>query len=267
MRSIATLVIFSLFSVYAFAQSRARLSYSASLNPSITFPINISSSSQPVSGNPYQTHEQYADSVRTFETYKLSLGATVWVNYLLGQKWSLQAGLGYNETGFTREQTNIKFRDKLFPGIGDGMLIENSNSTKSINYSFRYQYLTVPVLFNYYAKRSRDFKWTYYFTTGVGFNFLLKHEIKATMKNFVVDGESTIHLDSTGYEGRAFAMNIYVGGRIEYKVDKNLSVFGQPMITAYPLSVSKTPMQVYPIGLMVNCGVVYVFDKNKKDDQ
>jgi hypothetical protein len=265
MRSLILFILLFISSVHTFAQSRNKISFSGSLNPSVFFPVNVSSSSDKVSGNPNQTYKEYADSVRTFETFKFSAGATVWVNYLLNQKWTLQAGVGFNETGFTRKQKDIKFNDILFPGVGGGKLIENSNTVKNIDYKFRYQYLTVPILFNYYGKRSRDFKWTYYFSTGVGLNVLLKHEVKAVLDQFVMDGESKFHLDSTGYEGRTFAVNLFVGGRFEYKIDKNMSVFGQPLLTVYPVSISKTPMNVYPIGITMNCGVVYVFDKAKDE--
>lgn len=267
MRSIVFLSALVLFSVCVSAQSRSKISWSASINPSITLPLNFSSSQDKVSGNPFQTYQQYADSVRTFETFKLSLGGTVWMNYLINQKWTLQTGIGFNETGFTRQQKNIKVLDKVFPGVGTGMVLDKSNVERSIDYKFRYQYITVPVLFNYYGKRSGDFKWTYYFSTGVGFNYLLKHEIKAVLNDFVMDGENKFHLDSTGYEGRKFAVNLFVGARIEYKVDKTVTVFGQPLLTIYPVSISKTSMHVYPFGLTMNCGVIYSFDAPKKDEQ
>ncbi|MES2779653.1 MAG: outer membrane beta-barrel protein [Bacteroidota bacterium] len=256
----------AMLTVAVFAQSRDKLYFSASVNPVISMAINTSSSNKLTGSTPPQTLAQYQDSVRSFESYKLSLGATVWVNYALNSKWTLQSGIGYSEIGFTRQQKNIQFNDRLYPGIGSkGKLLEISNSTKNVDYRFRYQYITVPVLFNYYAKRSGDFKWTYYFTGGIGLNMLVKHEMKAVLDQFVVEGENVFHIDSTGYEGRFFTVNVFAGGRIDYKVDKNMSVFAQPMLTIFPMSVSKTDMHSYPIGLQVNLGVSYVFDK-KKDE-
>ncbi len=253
-------------SVVVWGQSRNKLYFSASLNPVVSMAINTSSSDKLTGSTPPQTIAQYQDSVRSFESYKLSLGATVWVNYAFNSKWSIQTGIGYSEIGFTRKQENIQFNDKLFPGIGSkGKLLENSNSEKNIDYRFRYQYITVPVLFNYYAKRSSDFKWTYYFTGGLGLNVLVNHEMKAVLDQFVMEGEDVFHIDSTGYEGRLFTVNIFAGGRIDYKIDKNLSVFAQPMLTLFPMSVSKTDIQSYPIGLQVNLGVSYVLDRTKDE--
>lgn len=251
----------------ASAQSQEKLTFSASLNPTMTYSINTSSSTKPINENTSQTYEQFADSIRSFETFKLSMGATVWMNYLLSSKWSLQVGLGYSEVGFTRQQKNIQLGDTLFPGVGSGILEELSNTTKNIDYSFRYQYLTVPVLFNYYAKRSRDFKWSYYFTSGLAINVLVKDQIKAKLDNFYVEGENMYKVDSTGYEGSPVTLNLFVGGKFEYKIDNGLSVFGQPMLTIFPLSVSKTEMKARPIGLQINCGISYNFSGGGSKDE
>lgn len=248
-----------LATIVASAQSREKITFSASLNPTITYCINTSSSDKPVNDNSSMTFKQFADSIKGFETYKLSMGGTFWVNYLMNAKWSMQAGLGYSEVGFTRKQENIQLGDPLFPGIGSGILEELSNTNKNINYSFKYQYLSVPVLFNYYAKRSRDFKWTYFFTAGAAVNVLIKDQIKAKLDNFYVEGKNVYKLDSTGYEGSRVTMNLFVGGKFEYKVENGLSVFAQPMLTVFPFSVSQTEMKSRPIGLQVNCGVVYSF--------
>lgn len=243
----------------AFAQSREKITYSASLNPIITYPINTTTSSDPVNDNTTMTFKEFNDSISAFESYKLSLGGTVWVNYLLNSKWSLQTGLGYSEVGFTRKQENIQLGDPLFPGIGSGQLEELSNTTKNIDYNFRYQYISVPVLFNYYGKRSKDFKWTYFFTAGAAVNVLVKHQIRAELENFVVEGEKVYKLDSSGYEGSRLTMNLYVGGKFEYKVKNGLNVFGQPLVMVFPFSVSNTEMKSRPIGLQLNLGITYNF--------
>ncbi|AMS26082.1 hypothetical protein AEM51_02700 [Bacteroidetes bacterium UKL13-3] len=260
-------IVFLFWGLLLEAQSRDKLFFSASVNPTITMAFNSSSSSKLTGSYPPQTLTQYQDSIASSESYKLSVGATVWVNYMLNQRWTVQAGLGYSEVGFSRQQKSIQFNDKLFPGIGaNGKLIEFSNTEKNIDYRMRYQYITLPILFNYYGKRSGDFKWTYYFTAGIGLNMLVKHEMKAVLDQFVVEGQKVFHIDSTGYEGRTFATNLFIGGRTDYKIDKSLSVFVQPLLTVFPMSVSKTDMKSYPIGLQVNLGVSYVLGKDKKDE-
>ncbi len=241
------------------AQSREKFSIGASVNPTATYGINTSSSDAPIKSWTTLTYKQFADSVRSFERVKFSLGATVWGNYLLNAQWSVQAGLGYSEVGFVREQNNIHLGDSMFPGVGRGVLEELSNTTKNIEYRFRYQYLTVPVLFNYYVKRSRDFKWTYSFTGGIAMNVLIKHQIKAVLDNFYIDNLNEYKIDSTGYEGHRVTMNVFLGGKFEYKMKDGLSAFGQPMITIFPFSVSQTEMKCRPIGVQFNIGLSYDF--------
>jgi hypothetical protein len=248
------------------AQTFQDITFGISINPTITFPINGTSSNAPLNSYATQTYKEYADSIKSFESYKVSVGLTAWVFYNLNLRWSVQAGLGYSEVGFTRSQDNIRIGDKLYPGMGTGVLLENSNSVKNIDYVFRYQYVTVPILFNYFGKRSRDFKWSYYFTTGAALNVLAKNEIRAKLKNFYVEGENEYKFDSTGYEGRRVAVTIFLGGKLEYKLDKQYTFFAQPMITAFPMSVSKTEMKSFPIGLQVNCGVVLNLNGKEGDE-
>jgi hypothetical protein len=255
-----------LISTSLVAQTRSKLTFDVSLNPTATYSINTSSSDKQLSSNNPQTYSEYSDSISNFESYKLSMGGTVWVNYLLSRTWTVQAGIGYSEVGFTLKQEDIKFHDKLLTGTGSsGRLEDVSNSIKNVDYSFKYQYLTVPVLFNRYIKRSGDFKWTYYFTMGAAVNILLKHQVKAKLDNFYIEGQNVFKIDSTGYEGRRVTPNIFIGGRFEYKLDKQFSAFAQPMITVFPLSVSKTEMKARPIGLQLNIGVAYNFDSEKDE--
>lgn len=263
------LFIFTLFITFYYgvsAQTRTKLALGFSLNPTATYAFNSSTSSQLVSNKPNQTVSQYVDSIGESERIKLSIGATVWVNYLLNQKWTVQAGLGYSEVGFTIQQNNIQFKDAVFPGVGtSNKILDKSNADRSIDYNYKYQYLTMPVLFNYYTTKAADYKWSYHLTGGLGVNVLLKHQMKAILDNFYIDNEKVYHIDSTGFEGRSVTLNLFLGGRIEYKLDKQLTFFGQPLLIVFPFSVSKTEQHSYPIGLQLNCGVLYTIEKPTND--
>jgi hypothetical protein len=243
------------FSMFLMAQSKTKWSIGASINPTFSTSINTTNSSEKVNGSNL-TYKQYNDSVRSKESYRFNFGVTGWFNYALNNKWDLQAGLGYMDVGFQRNQKNIKFNDKLYPGIGNGYLTELSNNEKNIDYNYRYQYLHIPALFNYRVKKSGDYKITYSFTLGAAIDVLLRHKITANLDNFVVDNEKTFHLDSTGYGGRPFAFNIIVGGRVDYKIDKKYIVMVQPVIGFYPISVSSSPISVYPFYFSINMGLV-----------
>jgi hypothetical protein len=45
------------------------------------------------------------------------------------------------------------------------------------------------------------------------------------LDNFYIDNEKVYHIDSTGFEGRSVTLNLFLGGRIEYKLDKQLTFF------------------------------------------
>lgn len=250
--------LFSIFILQSQAQTKTKLSFGASVNPLINIAFNQSNSDQVVNPKTGQTYQSYIDSTKSLETFKLSLGATVWCNYLVAPKWVLQAGVGYSEVGFVRNQKNIQYKDPFYPGMGTGKLEELSNSEKNIQYRYRFQYLTIPVLFNYSLGRSADYKWNAYFTLGASLNILLNHEMKAQLQNFVIDDVKTFKFDSTGLDARSIVPALFLGSRFDYKVEKGLGVFFQPAVTFYPLSVTSGAIKSNPLGFQMNIGFTYV---------
>lgn len=247
------------------AQSNNKLSIGASLSPSITGSINTSSSNAIVA-NTGQTYSQYSDSISTKETFRISYGASVWLLYALSKNIDIQTGLTYLDVGYQRQLNNLKYQDATYPGIGtgfgNGIIIENSNSKKSIDLNYRYQYLQIPVLANFDLKHTRDLKFEFDMNTGIGLNFLLNHEIQAKMvDSYRIEGKNEYNLDSTGYSARKFALNVMVGGTMKYKYEKNVYLFAQPLIGFYPLSVAGGDISSYPYYFSLNLGVIYSFKK------
>ena len=229
-----------------------------SVNPMICATFNTTTSNAIVPGT-NQSFKAYNDSIKGKESYRLNvLSATFWFNYSLNRKWEIQAGIGYMEVGFQRNQTNIKFDDQLYPGIGSGKLEELTSVSRNIDYNYRFQYLHLPLLFNYHIKRSGDFRINYSLTGGLAVDVLLKHKMTANL-DFDLNGQHTFNIDSTGYNGRLFALNIILGGRIDYKIDKKLTLMVQPVFGFYPISVSSVPISVYPFYFTVHTGLVYEF--------
>jgi len=172
----------------------------------------------------------------------------------------IQTGLGYLDMGYRREQNDLKFADWTYPGVGDGRIIENSNTRKSINYDYRFHYLTIPVWANYIIAKSKDFKTTYAFTGGITGNVLLKHRLTARLDNFTLDGEDKFQLDSTGYNARTLNMQVNVGVRIEHKLEKNITAIVQPMYTFHPISATNEPISAKLYGFILHVGVVANLD-------
>jgi len=242
-----------------FSQNFTKYSIGATISGVVTNTMDFSSSNKIVKGN--QTFSQYNDSVSSYKSYRTSIGATLWAHMLINKVWSVQAGIGYIDVGFQRNQTNIQYLDPLFPGIGSkGRLLEKSNSSKSIDYNYRYQYLTIPILFNYDVYASKDFFYKLSITGGVGLNFLMHHDIKANLYQFVVEGKDVYNLDSTGYEGRRLALSMMLGAKGEYRMDKKTIFYIMPVFGLYPIPVTKTEISTLPYYLQLNIGIQYAFD-------
>jgi len=251
-------VILLLINSFAFAQSRSKWTLGASINPTFCASINTTSSNSVVSGT-NQSYSTYNDSISGKETYRFNIICpTLWFNYSLNMKWDIQTGLGYLDVGFQRLQSDIKFGDYLYPGVGSGRLLEKTNASRNVAYDYRYQYLHIPVLFNYHIGRSGDYKFNFSLTGGMALDVLLKHKMTANL-DFTMDGQNKYNIDSTGYAGRILALNIILGGRIDYKIDKTLTLMVQPIIGFYPISVSSSPISVYPFYFSLNTGLLYDF--------
>jgi hypothetical protein len=180
---------------------------------------------------------------------------------MLNTDWSLQAGIGYADVGFMRTQKNIQYRDYMYPGIGTGpnggRLLERSNSEKHIEYNYRFQYIQIPILFNYQFRNKRDLFFSFSATAGLSINVLADHRITANLINFSVEGESRYSFDSTGYNARVLGANLLLGGRLDYKFDKQFSVMVQPFFAVAPVAITGDPASVYPVWYGVNVGVLY----------
>lgn len=256
MKKTITLIVWITCCMAAYAQTKSKWNIAASINPTFSYSINTSSSNQPVQGSNL-TYQQYNDSVRSHESYRFNFGFTAWFNYSLNQKWDLQAGLGYSDIGFQRQQRDIKFKDRLYPGIGNGTLMEFSNNVKNIDYNYHYQYLHIPVLFNHRMGKSHDYKFIFSYSLGATLDVLLKHRMTASLDNFYVDNENHFSFDSTGYGARPIALSLTAGARVDYKIDKKLTLMVQPLIGIYPVSVAPGPINVYPFYFMINTGLIF----------
>lgn len=207
-----------------------------------------------------QTYKQYNDSIQSFQTSRINYSATLWYHHTVNSALTLQTGLGYVDMGWRREQNNLKYGDYTYPAVGDGRIIENSNTTKNINYDYRFHYLQIPVWINYLAFKSKDFKTTYSLTGGLTGNVLLKHSLTARLDGFTIDSKSKFQLDSTGYDARTFNMQFNVGIRVEHKLEKNITAIIQPMYSIHPFSATKEPISASLYGIMLHVGVVASLD-------
>jgi hypothetical protein len=191
-------------------------------------------------------------------TFQSSVGSTIWFRYLIKPKLDIMFGLGYSNLGFQRKQENLKFNDPTYPGIGVGKIEDLSNTEKSLYYNYRFDYINIPVLLNWYIGSDKDYKFHFAYTFGAQANLLINHSLIArTNAGYNIDGKNKFSLDSSGFTGKAINLGLLAGVRMEYNYNKKVDVFAQPLIFTSPMSLTKTPYNAIPLKLLVNIGLTY----------
>lgn len=243
----AGVLMCSLFPFLANAQSKTNLSYGAGVSAGVGSAIIQS-----------DAYKNYMDTTKSSGGFHFNKGATVWLSYSLGKHADLQFGAGYQQTGFTREQSGLTFKNYTYPGIGTGTVMDQSNTKKGISYDYRFHYLQLPVLYNAYLFRSADFKWFTHFTAGITPQILLNHQLVAkTIPGYSIEGKDRFVIDSTGFSARTLAVSLQVGMLMEYRETKHKAYFIQPVIGIYPISVSKSGNAALPYFIQVNVGMLF----------
>ncbi len=244
---IYTGIIFFLTQLNTNAQSKSKNSFGIGIIGGIGYGI--------INGDAYQN---YMDTTKSANHQHINKGVHIWSLLSLGKKSDLQIGLGFQQIGFARKQSGLTFKNYTYPGIGIGKIEDLSNTTKEITYNYRFNYLQLPVQFNTYLGRSRDFKWVYQFSAGITPQVLINHKLVAnTNPGFTIDGEEQFKLDSSGFEPRRFALHMQVGLTVEYRESKSKVYFIQPMLGIYPASITAGPLTAYPVFASLAVGVLF----------
>lgn len=244
------------------AQISTKVSYGISVNPSLTGSYNYSNSD--AMANAGQTYKSYADSVTTKESWHVTYGASLWISYQFNKNIRFQGGIGYVNVGHQRKLSNLNIGDKTYPGIGtgtgNGKIIDNTNLKRDMSLNYRYQYLQIPLLVNFETKRTRDFKYTFHVSTGLGLNVLLKHNIQAVLSDgYTIEGQKEFFIDSTGYSALPVTLNLFLGGRMDYRYTKQVTLFAQPLLSFYPVPAATGTLVAMPWAATLNLGLTYTF--------
>lgn len=254
------LILFSITNSYA--QKNSSLEFYASVGAVFNGSFNSSASNE--MANKYQTFKQYQDSVSTKETWRLNFSPQVGIIYQINRDFDIQLGLSYLVLGHQRQLKDLKYKDIIFPGVGNsiGVIEENTNVSRNINLNYRYHYLQVPFMINYKVNakgNNSSVKAT--ICAGMGLNFLLKHDLNAQLLDgYKIDGKSSFQIDSTGYKANGFSANLLLGSRIDYSYSKQIKLFCQPMIGIFPLAVSANQLEARPWFLNINFGAIFTTD-------
>jgi hypothetical protein len=242
------------FTTILFAQSVDKIKFGIGGNLVYTNSINSSNSDAIVPGT-FKTYAKYADSVAQYEKGRYTAGISAWVAYSVSQKLSIQTGLSYLDVGFTRVQSNIQYTDSLFRPLG--RIEELTLTDKTAEYRYRYHYLHIPIMANYSLYSNRNGNHSIFLVGGMAMNVLLKHDMKAVLDQFVIDGEFVHRFDSTGYDGRRLGLNMMAGVRYEFKDEDKQRFFIQPNFGFSPISVTNIPIRVIPVFFQLSGGIIF----------
>ena len=207
--------------------------------------------------------KSYAASVNSEPSWRLAPGLGFWAFYELDKNTEFQGGLCYMDAGFQRHQAKLQLGMSTYPGVGSGKIMDNSVSgnERSIDYNYKFHYIQIPVMVNYRFKFARNYKLSYSISAGIAIDLLAKHEMVANLTPaFYIDGKDKFHLDSTGLDARVFNCNIFLGGRIDYQMDKKNSLFIQPLFSFFPLSATAN-MDTYLYTVSFNVGIKRMISK------
>jgi hypothetical protein len=232
-------------------------SINAQSNSEYSIGVSIASSISLISGKGWN---EYLDSSNSNQVFKTNLHIHAWFNKSISKEMDLQVGLGYANIGFQRAQKSLRFKDYTYPGIATGMVEDFSNTEKQLDYYYQFQYLQIPMLLNMQVGRSKDFKYRYSFSTGLTLNTLIKHKLIAeTISGYYIDGNERFVLDSTGFNARRFSLQVQLGMKADFKIDKKTRGFVQPLLAFYPISISSGDRKINPLLLIINFGINYSF--------
>ncbi len=246
------LAVFALLSITNLkAQSKSKSGFAGS--------INIGYGSAIVSDKKYQ---QFMDTMQSKTNGVLTKSVNGWFMYSFSKKVDLLFGIGYQEAAFGRRQSNLDVKNFTYPGIGTGMILDQTNIERGIQYTYRFSYLNLPFQMMLNTGRSSDYKWTFSFVPGAALNVLMSHKMIANLDDgFTIDQEDKFKIDSTGFKARPIAINFSAGFRFQKKDEDSKSYFLQPMAMIYPLSVTSADLKAVPWSISLQFGAIFSASK------
>lgn len=189
----------------------------------------------PTIGNTINTYtfnpgSYYKDSLRKLDRWRSAIGASAIYALELQNKNKLMVGLQFQNFGFTRKRENYKFLDTLHPEIGQ-MFDMSQTGSNYINFNYRYQYLTIPVLYSTRISGRSMKSSTIHWMIGGSVATLINHDIRAVLHGFSARGKKVFILNDGNDNPARFNINLQTGFRLENLISgKNTYIFVQPTL-------------------------------------
>jgi hypothetical protein len=173
---------------------------------------------------------QLGDSMKNIAALRTTFQGGIRVNLKAGRNWKFQTGIGYARNSSRFERTGLEFHDTIHTEIGR---IEDLSqaATKTVIYKYNFDYIEIPLNFMYqiHVQKGTSF-YTPYVLIGVQNQLLMKHFMHVDLKGFSAYGEQSFDIDKTGWDGAEYKMQLNLGARFEFKMEKSMAVSVQPEI-------------------------------------
>lgn len=171
-----------------------------------------------------------ADSLKSMAAFRATFQGGVRVNLKAGRNWKFQTGIGYARNSSRFERSGLKFHDTIHSEIGR---IEDLSqaATKTVIYKYNFDYIEIPLNFMYqiHIQKGSSF-YTPFVLVGVQNQLLMKHMLHVDLKGFSAKGEQSFDIEKTGWNSAEYKMQLNLGARFEFKMDKSYSLSVQPEI-------------------------------------
>ncbi|MDI1234331.1 MAG: hypothetical protein PSX81_08620 [bacterium] len=220
----------------------------------------------PTIGNGFTTFQnpvstQIKDSLKKQDRWRSAIGASALFGIELSKTRKLMIGLQFSNYGFTRKREDYKFLDTLHPEIGV-MYDLSQTGGNYINFNYRYQYLTIPVLYSTQISGKAMKSSTIYWNIGGSISGLVHHDIRAVLNGFSAQGQKVFKLKNNGENPGLFNANFHTGFRLENLIDgKRTYIFVQPSLNIPLLNANYGKERHHLYALSFEVGFIFKPEK------
>lgn len=139
-----------------------------------------------------------------------------------------EVGLRYNNTGFTKNLTDLQFHDSIHPDI-DRIQDLSVAASKDASLKYNVHYFEIPARINYrLSPNSKAYKYNVYLTGGVTFQYRFTDYVNIDLTGFTVDGQSNFKKEKSYLNFNNFNAGPNIGIRAQYRLAKNVWLSAKP---------------------------------------
>ncbi len=249
MKRITILVaIFAFASIKAFSQNGVDIV----ISPNITF-NKLNHGSEIYSNAAF-------DSIVGLHKTRYSLGFELSFVHNINRDMLFQAGLRYNNTGFSKVVKDLQFHDSIHPEIGR---IEDLSTAASKDATLNYNisYLELPLRLSYrISQESKLFKYGIYLSGGVIMQYRITDFVNINLTGFSIDNETHFKGKKSHIRFNNFNAGPVIGVRGKYRISKDLWVMAKPEFY-FPIGdVSDDRLRYRLFQFSGNVGINYTID-------